>query len=91
MITVRFYNQTPKGALHLVSDQPVIPEGIKSSRSDVSVTERFVEHHLNRSTTTPLNRVPFTLVDTFQVLQSKKLNIHALVFSAVRFGEVLRD
>lgn len=43
---VGFYNQIPTGALLLVSDQPMIPEGIKSGRSDAAVTARFVETHL---------------------------------------------
>lgn len=41
-----FYNQIPTGALLLVSDQPMIPEGIKTSESDKKVTGKFVELHL---------------------------------------------
>ncbi|NBD37284.1 MAG: AMP nucleosidase [Verrucomicrobia bacterium] len=44
---VGFYNQIPTGALLLVSDQPMIPEGIKSGQSDAAVTARFVEKHLD--------------------------------------------
>lgn len=43
---VGFFNQIPTGALLLVSDQPMIPEGIKSATSDTKVTERFVRAHL---------------------------------------------
>ncbi len=43
---VGFYNQIPTGALLLVSDQPMIPEGIKSAESDARVTETYVESHL---------------------------------------------
>ena len=43
---VGFYNQIPTGALLLVSDQPMVPEGIKSAESDVRVTETYVESHL---------------------------------------------
>ena len=39
-------NQIPKGALLLVSDSPMTPEGVKTSRSDLHVTEKFVEKHL---------------------------------------------
>jgi AMP nucleosidase len=46
IFSVGFYNQIPTGALLLVSDQPMIPEGIKSSSSDAVVTERFMEQHL---------------------------------------------
>jgi len=43
---VGFVNHIPKGALLLVSDSPMTPEGVKSSRSDKAVTERFVRKHL---------------------------------------------
>ncbi len=41
-----FANKIPTGALLLVSDQPMIPEGVKTAESDSSVTEKFVETHL---------------------------------------------
>ncbi|HJZ60119.1 MAG TPA: AMP nucleosidase, partial [Gemmataceae bacterium] len=44
---VGFANHIPKGALLLVSDNPMTPEGVKTSRSDVVVTEKFVRSHLN--------------------------------------------
>lgn len=43
---VGFVNKIPKGALLLVSDNPMIPEGVKTSKSDKSVTEKFVKKHL---------------------------------------------
>jgi AMP nucleosidase len=43
---VGFVNHIPKGALLLVSDSPMTPEGVKTSRSDVVVTETYVEQHL---------------------------------------------
>lgn len=46
IFTVGFANQIPAGALLLVSDQPMIPEGIKTSSSDNKVTQQFVEEHL---------------------------------------------
>ncbi|MFM7015635.1 MAG: AMP nucleosidase [Bacteroidota bacterium] len=46
IFTVGFANQIPAGAILLVSDQPMIPEGIKTSSSDNKVTENFVEEHL---------------------------------------------
>ena len=42
-----FYNHIPTGALLLVSDQPMIPEGVKTEESDRIVTERLVEEHVN--------------------------------------------
>lgn len=41
-----FANQIPAGALLLVSDQPMIPEGIKTAESDKKVTTGFVETHV---------------------------------------------
>src|SRR4029079_15677088 len=41
-----FANQIPCGALLLVSDQPMIPEGVKTELSDRSVTANFVEKHI---------------------------------------------
>jgi AMP nucleosidase len=43
---VGFVNSIPKGALLLVSDNPMVPEGVKTSKSDKSVTEKFVQKHL---------------------------------------------
>jgi AMP nucleosidase len=42
-----FYNQIPTGALLLVSDQPMSPEGVKTAESDRSVTQKFAELHLH--------------------------------------------
>jgi AMP nucleosidase len=41
-----FANKIPVGALLLVSDQPMISEGVKTASSDKKVTERFVNSHL---------------------------------------------
>lgn len=46
IFTVGFANKIPTGALLLVSDQPMIPEGVKTAESDSKVTEQFVEIHL---------------------------------------------
>ena len=43
---VGFANKIPKGALLLVSDMPMDPEGVKTEKSDKLVTEKFVEDHL---------------------------------------------
>lgn len=47
IFTVGFANEISTGALLLVTDQPMIPEGIKTSESDKSVNEQFVETHVN--------------------------------------------
>jgi AMP nucleosidase len=46
IFTTGFYNQIPAGSLLLVSDQPMIPEGVKTEKSDKKVTEEFVPTHL---------------------------------------------
>lgn len=46
IFTVGFYNKIPTGALLLVSDSPMIPEGVKTTESDASVTATYVEKHL---------------------------------------------
>lgn len=46
IFSVGFSNKIPTGALLLVSDQPMIPEGVKTAISDVSVTAQYVEAHL---------------------------------------------
>ena len=43
---VGFYNKISTGALLLVSDSPMVPEGVKTEASDKSVTSQFVERHL---------------------------------------------
>lgn len=43
---VGFANKIPTGALLLVSDQPMTPEGVKTSESDSKVTTGFVDKHL---------------------------------------------
>ena len=46
IFSVGFYNKIPTGALLLVSDQPMIPDGVKTAESDQRVTGEFVEIHL---------------------------------------------
>jgi AMP nucleosidase len=47
LFVVGFANHIPKGALLLVSDNPMTPEGVKTSRSDRDVSRRFVDAHLD--------------------------------------------
>src|SRR5438270_23920 len=41
-----FHNEIPTGALLLVSDQPMVPEGVKTALSDDLVTSKFMDIHL---------------------------------------------
>jgi AMP nucleosidase len=43
---VGFYNKIPTGALLLISDQPMNPEGVKTAESDAKVTTDYVTSHL---------------------------------------------
>jgi len=46
IFVVGFANHIPKGALLLVSDNPMTPDGVKTSRSDLAVNEQHVRTHL---------------------------------------------
>ncbi|HLR36668.1 MAG TPA: AMP nucleosidase [Chitinophagaceae bacterium] len=46
LFAVGFYNHISTGALLLVSDKPLIAEGVKTAAGDKKVTENFVDHHL---------------------------------------------
>ncbi|MGC4002674.1 MAG: AMP nucleosidase [Pirellulales bacterium] len=46
LFVVGFANSIPKGALLLVSDSPMTPEGVKTSAGDRLVNARYVEAHL---------------------------------------------
>jgi AMP nucleosidase len=46
IFSVGFYNKIPTGALLLVTDQPMVPEGVKTEESDKKVTGQFVERHI---------------------------------------------
>lgn len=46
LFSVGFHNRIPTGALLLVSDMPMVPEGVKTSKSDVVVTANYVDIHL---------------------------------------------
>lgn len=47
VFTAGVANEIPRGALLLVSDMPMTPEGVKTDQSDKSVTERFVDLHID--------------------------------------------
>lgn len=68
IFTVGFYNKIPTGALLLVSDQPMIPEGVKTAASDKKITEQFVERHLKIG------------IDSLKQLINKGLTVRHLKF-----------
>lgn len=46
LFIVGLVNEIPRGALLLVSDVPMIPEGIKTEESDLLVTQKYSDLHL---------------------------------------------
>src|SRR5690625_3088016 len=63
-----FKNHMPAGALLLVSDIPMLPEGVKTAESDLEVTENFVEPHLRIG------------IDSMKQLINKSLTVKHLKF-----------
>ena len=41
-----FHNEIPTGSLLLVSDQPMVPEGVKTAATDEIVTAKYLDLHL---------------------------------------------
>jgi AMP nucleosidase len=46
VFSTAFYNEIPTGALLLVSDQPMTPDGVKTDASDKAVTTNYVDLHI---------------------------------------------
>ena len=68
IFTVGFYNHIPTGALLLVSDSPMVPEGVKTEASDKKVTTEFVERHIKIG------------IDSLKQLINKGLTVRHLKF-----------
>ena len=65
---VGFFNRIPTGALLLVSDSPMIPDGVKTEISDAAVTKKFVDLHLQIG------------IDSLQPLANDGLTVRHLQF-----------
>ena len=63
-----FPNEIPTGALLLVSDQPMVPEGVKTTASDQKVTSEYAENHLRIG------------IDSLRQLKNKGLTVKHLQF-----------
>ena len=63
-----FFNEIPTGALLLVSDQPMTPEGVKTAKSDEQVDTSFVNDHLRIG------------IDSLKQLLNKGLTVKHLKF-----------
>ncbi len=46
LFSVGFYNRIPTGALLLISDQPMLPDGVKTEASDKMVSKNYSVRHL---------------------------------------------
>lgn len=68
IFTVGFHNEIPTGALLLVTDQPMVPEGVKTEESDKKVTSSFVSEHLQIA------------IDSLKELRSKGVSVKHLRF-----------
>lgn len=68
IFSVGFFNEIPVGALLLVSDQPMIPEGVKTEESDKKVTTSFVDDHLRIG------------IDSLKELQNTGISVKHLKF-----------
>ncbi|MBL7920307.1 MAG: AMP nucleosidase [Bacteroidia bacterium] len=68
IFSVGFHNEIPCGALLLVSDQPMIPEGVKTEESDKKVTSDYVTNHLQIG------------IDSLKEMQNKGISVKHLRF-----------
>jgi AMP nucleosidase len=68
IFSVGFHNEIPVGALLLVSDQPMIPEGVKTEEGDKKVSSSFVNEHLRIG------------IDSLKELQNKGISVKHLRF-----------
>lgn len=68
LFTAAFKNKFPAGALLLVSDTPMTPEGVKTSSSDEKVTENYVDLHVRIG------------IDSLKQLMNKSLTVKHLKF-----------
>ena len=63
-----FKNEMPAGALLLVSDMPMVPEGVKTEKSDKAVSANYVDLHLKIG------------IDSLKQLINKSLTVKHLRF-----------
>jgi AMP nucleosidase len=68
VFTTAFYNKIPAGALLLVSDQPMFPDGVKTEKSDEVVTKEYVKKHIEIG------------IDALKEIQFHRLSVKHLKF-----------
>jgi AMP nucleosidase len=70
LFIVGFSNHIPTGALLLVSDQPMIPDGVKTEEKDILVSRQYVEEHLKIG------------IDSLKQLINNGLTVKHLIFDS---------
>jgi AMP nucleosidase len=68
LFSAGFHNRLHLGALLLVSDQPMTPEGVKTSESDAKVSSDFVGTHISIG------------IETLEEIKNQGLSVHHLKF-----------
>lgn len=68
LFTVGFVNDIPCGAVLLVTDKPMISEGVKTSKSDKEVTDKYVKNHIRVG------------IETFKEVKKKNYAVRHLRF-----------
>ena len=68
IFSIGFANKIPCGALLLVSDQPMTPQGVKTEASDKVITSSFAESHLKIG------------IDSLKQLRDNKASVKHLKF-----------
>jgi|TARA_B110000483_G_scaffold99569_1_gene122133 AMP nucleosidase len=68
LFSVAFKNHIPLGALLLVSDQPMVPEGVKTEESDQNVSSSYVKTHIEIG------------IETIEEIKNEGLSVRHLKF-----------
>ena len=68
LFSAAFKNHIPLGAILLVSDQPMVPEGVKTDESDKKVTSNYVNAHIEIG------------IETLEEIKNEGLSVRHLKF-----------
>jgi AMP nucleosidase len=68
LFSAAFKNHVPLGALLLISDQPMVPEGVKTEESDQQVSSSYVNTHIEIG------------IETLEEIKNEGLSVRHLKF-----------
>ena len=68
LFSAAFKNHIPLGAILLVSDQPMVPEGVKTDEIDKKVTSNYVNTHIEIG------------IETLEEIKNEGLSVRHLKF-----------